>query len=361
MSLPATPSCPCGALRQLAGAESVWTPQETGFETRTIEHDGLNPRRRDLFGRCPVCGTRWRAFETYDAQDMWLLYRWVPEEWDEGALLRNAEEAERERIDARARRRREEAARERAARPRLAPETPADHGLLAAARAGDAAGVRHALAAGADPDVSDETGATALILGVRSGDVQVVDALLMAGADFTARDSAGRTALESARRAREDGIVKLLDPSNRLSVEGPVWRLRPVRRPALQELLAFSFEAASLLAPRSGFVPGASVESDTVSEGEGLRERRRRHGTGQRGIEVVLAETYSEGFADGWRSEVKSLTAYGLPAGCELELRLEDDQLALVVQGPGNARRAVVLRLETLAAGPAAKPAPAAP
>jgi len=66
---------------------------------------------------------------------------------------------------------------------------PADDRLLAAAREGDAAKIRSALAAGADPDARDADGTPATMLAARGGHVEALRALLEAEADVDAQDA----------------------------------------------------------------------------------------------------------------------------------------------------------------------------
>ncbi|WP_241825063.1 ankyrin repeat domain-containing protein [Micromonospora sp. CB01531] len=66
--------------------------------------------------------------------------------------------------------------------------TPADKALLAAASAGDAAGVRDALAAGADREARDARQRTALLLAAANDHVEAARVLVDAGADPNALD-----------------------------------------------------------------------------------------------------------------------------------------------------------------------------
>ena len=70
------------------------------------------------------------------------------------------------------------------------PGSPAaDVDLLAAARSGDAAGVRAALAAGADVETADDLGRTALVLAAYENDLAVAGVLVRAGADVNHLDA----------------------------------------------------------------------------------------------------------------------------------------------------------------------------
>ncbi|MET9920956.1 ankyrin repeat domain-containing protein [Streptomyces sp. NPDC006435] len=66
--------------------------------------------------------------------------------------------------------------------------TPAGHALLAAAGTGDTAGVRAALAAGAEAEVRDPHRRTPLLLAAAGDHVAAAEVLVAAGADPDARD-----------------------------------------------------------------------------------------------------------------------------------------------------------------------------
>jgi len=70
--------------------------------------------------------------------------------------------------------------------------------LLQAASEGNDTMVRQVLALGAPVNVTDERGATALMIAARNGDLGMLQALLSRGADASARDSQGRTVFEWA-------------------------------------------------------------------------------------------------------------------------------------------------------------------
>ncbi|MFA5081335.1 MAG: ankyrin repeat domain-containing protein [Hydrogenophilaceae bacterium] len=70
--------------------------------------------------------------------------------------------------------------------------------LYAAAQGGNAGAVRQLLAAGANPDWADETGATPLMAAAAAGHLDAVEALLEAGAEVDATDANGWTALFKA-------------------------------------------------------------------------------------------------------------------------------------------------------------------
>jgi ankyrin repeat protein len=70
--------------------------------------------------------------------------------------------------------------------------------LLQAATEGHDMVVRQALAMGAPVNVSDERGATALMIAARNGDLGMLQALLSRGADASVRDGQGRTVFEWA-------------------------------------------------------------------------------------------------------------------------------------------------------------------
>ncbi len=69
------------------------------------------------------------------------------------------------------------------------PASDADRRLLAASAAGDAAGIRAAVAMGADPDTRDAAGTPAHMLATIARATDAVRALLDAGADIDAQDA----------------------------------------------------------------------------------------------------------------------------------------------------------------------------
>jgi uncharacterized protein len=68
------------------------------------------------------------------------------------------------------------------------PLSETDARLLAAAGAGDTGAIRSAVAAGANPDVRDDHGATALLIAARAHHARAFQALLDAGADVDLQD-----------------------------------------------------------------------------------------------------------------------------------------------------------------------------
>jgi len=71
--------------------------------------------------------------------------------------------------------------------------------------------LRHLLAKGADPNVADASGRTALMTAAGYGNHRAVDALLRAGADAEMEDDAGRTALAYAAANGHADTIRLLD------------------------------------------------------------------------------------------------------------------------------------------------------
>lgn len=84
--------------------------------------------------------------------------------------------------------------------------------LIAAARAGDAAAVTTALAAGAEIEARSDSGATALMIAASRGDAAMVENLLEAGADPAARHAGAleATALMYAGGAPDPAVAALL-------------------------------------------------------------------------------------------------------------------------------------------------------
>ena len=85
-----------------------------------------------------------------------------------------------------------------------------DAGLLAAARTGHSGTVRDLIAAGANLNVKDEHGNTALIEAARNGHDDVVRTLLASGADATIKNDEGKTALMLALQGGHDGTAQVL-------------------------------------------------------------------------------------------------------------------------------------------------------
>lgn len=79
-----------------------------------------------------------------------------------------------------------------------------------AARAGDTAALRQALAAGASANATDAWGRTPLIVALQQGRQAAVEALVEAGADVRATDAWGRTPLMVAAQMKNTAAVRLL-------------------------------------------------------------------------------------------------------------------------------------------------------
>jgi ankyrin repeat protein len=100
--------------------------------------------------------------------------------------------------------------------------------LLFAARAGSVASARHLIAAGADVDDADASGASATVLAAHSGFADLLELLLEAGADPNAAD-AGFGALHAAVMRRDDRMVAaLLDHGGDANAVLRIWT--PTRR-----------------------------------------------------------------------------------------------------------------------------------
>ena len=88
-----------------------------------------------------------------------------------------------------------------------------DAGLLAAARTGHSGTVRDMIASGANVNVKDEEGNTALIEAARNGHDDVVRTLLAAGADTRVKNNQGKTALMLAAQGGHDDTAEALRQS----------------------------------------------------------------------------------------------------------------------------------------------------
>ena len=85
-----------------------------------------------------------------------------------------------------------------------------DAGLLAAARTGHSGTVRDMIASGANVNVRDEHGNTALIEAARNGHDDVVRTLLASGADVNVKNDEGKTALMLALQGGHDETAQAL-------------------------------------------------------------------------------------------------------------------------------------------------------
>ncbi len=77
------------------------------------------------------------------------------------------------------------------------------------------------LAAGAQPDLADGTGRTALMVAAESGDAAAAQLLLAAGAAANARSRLGTTALSLAQSAGHTAVVALLQQAGAIATDGP--------------------------------------------------------------------------------------------------------------------------------------------
>ncbi|GEM_PF-2156896 len=82
--------------------------------------------------------------------------------------------------------------------------------LLVAAEKGDLATIKELIRSGADLNISDQHGETAVIRAARLEDTAALSVLIAAGANVNARDSHGRTALFYATDGDNTGGVKIL-------------------------------------------------------------------------------------------------------------------------------------------------------
>ena len=136
--------------------------------------------------------------------------------------------------------------------------------LLQAATEGHDTVVRQLLAMGAPVNVTDERGATALMLAARNGDLGILQALLSRGADPSVRDSQGRTVFEWAEPSSSTAkyvVAFLLDRG--ISKEMP----RAARRVQSPQVRASLLTLAAVLAripPASGPVRTAQQRANAV-------------------------------------------------------------------------------------------------
>jgi uncharacterized protein len=86
----------------------------------------------------------------------------------------------------------------------------AETSLLEAAKLGDGARARAALAARAEPNVADSDGTTPLLWAVHHDDVELATALIRAGADVQARNAYGATAMSEAAVVANPAVLEAL-------------------------------------------------------------------------------------------------------------------------------------------------------
>ena len=91
-------------------------------------------------------------------------------------------------------------------------KTPGDK-LISASKSGNLAGIKEALAAGADINYQDEDGRTALMWASCEERTELVKFLVSAGADVNLRDYYGNTALVDAIKTENMTLVKFLESS----------------------------------------------------------------------------------------------------------------------------------------------------
>lgn len=68
------------------------------------------------------------------------------------------------------------------------------------------------LRAGADPNLANKSGVTPLMIAAREASTEVVQAILNGGGDPNLRNREGKTALDSAKEARKQDTIALLEP-----------------------------------------------------------------------------------------------------------------------------------------------------
>jgi len=137
--------------------------------------------------------------------------------------------------------------------------------LLKAAGEGNDTVVRQLLALGAPVNVTDEAGATALMIAARNGDLGMLQALLSRGADATVRDAQGRSVFDWAEPSPATGkyvAAFLIDrgvPRNVLRPAAPA-----VQAPQVKASLGTLAAVLSRVPPASPSVREAQRRANTV-------------------------------------------------------------------------------------------------
>jgi hypothetical protein len=129
--------------------------------------------------------------------------------------------------------------------------------LLQAASEGHDMVVRQVLALGAPVNVSDERGATALMIAARNGDLGMLQALLSRGADATARDSQGRTVFEWAEPSPTTAKYVVAFLVERGVTKEPVRATAPPQSPQVKASLTTLASVLSRVPPASPSVRAA--------------------------------------------------------------------------------------------------------
>lgn len=134
----------------------------------------------------------------------------------------------------------------------LSAQDDLTHDLLEAATAGDTARVRANLEAGVKADVTGKYARTPLMLAAQHGRVDTVKALLAAGANPQLRDESGLTAyglalFEPAGHGSHDPVLKLLPQPARL-------RLSAITGWSAQGLVSSCFEQRAQLVQQMGLM-----------------------------------------------------------------------------------------------------------
>lgn len=188
--------------------------------------------------------------------------------------------------------------------------------LLSALELGGAQEVRARLAAGADPNQRG-LGVTPLIEAVRAPNLDAVDALLSAGADANLLDAGGRSALMYAAAAYDDPRATAI--AERLLEAGADTNLRtPDGTTPLLELLGQAPSTSALRLARTLIAAGA--DTNVV-------------GTGETPLSLALAR--------GWLEAVDLLLA----SGADVNLILGDGRTALLRAAAEGAELKVLRRL----------------
>ncbi|ATD66557.1 hypothetical protein CNR27_03050 [Luteimonas chenhongjianii] len=174
-------------------------------------------------------------------------------------------------------------------------DNPAQAQFVAALRSGNTSLARELLAAGANPNATDEDGTPALNWLIRQGDRDAVRMLLELGADPTRGDAKGRTALHEAAMSSDPEWIDLLlahgvavDVPNTRNGQTPLFDALRAREPDnIDRLLAAG--ARVDVRDRSGTTPlhQAALVNDIPSVRRFMEAGADPHATDETGATVA--------------------------------------------------------------------------